>query len=52
MQKTESHEFEYIDEDPLTVREFEKALSGIMSRTDRRRLWRALEDAGLIVFKG
>ncbi len=46
-------EWEEIDESepPLTVREFEQALSGILTRSDRRRLWKALVAAGLIVFR-
>jgi hypothetical protein len=42
---------EYIDEDPMTPREIERALSGHMSRRERRDLIRALRDAKLIVFR-
>ena len=39
-----------IDEEPMTVREFDRALAPYLTRTERRRFWRALGDADLIVF--
>lgn len=38
-------------EPPLAVREFDIALAGHLSRTDRRRFWAALRAAQLIVFR-
>ncbi|MEO7688198.1 MAG: hypothetical protein ABIS51_02855 [Sphingomonas sp.] len=40
-----------IDELPMTVREFDLALAPYLTRTDRRRFWRGLGDAELIVFR-
>jgi hypothetical protein len=42
---------EFIDEDPMTPREIERALSGHLSRRERREAIKALKEAGLIVFR-
>lgn len=44
-------ELDEILEPPLTVREFDQALAGCLSRTQRREFWRALGRADLIVFR-
>lgn len=45
------HDEDIIDELPMTVREFDLALAPYLTRTDRRRFWRGLGDADLIVFR-
>lgn len=35
---------------PLGIREFEKALAGHMSRTERSKVFKAMKEAGLLVF--
>jgi len=42
---------DWIEEDPMPVRDFDLALAPWLTRKDRRRFWRALNDAGLIVFR-
>ncbi|MBX9859344.1 MAG: hypothetical protein K2Y20_07100 [Sphingomonas sp.] len=46
-----SDDMSEILEPPMTVREFDLALSGYLTRTQRREAWRALCNAGLIVFR-
>lgn len=42
---------DFIDEDPMEKAEFHEALYHYLPRSDRRRLWKALVDAELIVFR-
>jgi hypothetical protein len=41
-----------IEEFPMTPHEFDQALAPWLTRKDRRRFWRAVNDADLIVFHG
>ncbi len=43
---------DFITEDPLEHREIEAELRPFLSRSDRRRLIKALYQAGLVVFRG
>ncbi len=42
---------EWIDEYPLTVREFDRAMAPWLTVKDRRRFWRALNDAEMLIFR-
>jgi hypothetical protein len=48
-------DWELIDdaEPPVTPREFDEILAkhGLMTRSQRRLAWRAIHDAGLLIFK-
>lgn len=41
---------DFIEEDPMTYRELHDALIGHLTRSERRKVLRAFQDAGLIVF--
>ena len=51
MAEDSEEDIDWIEEEPMTHPEFDRAFVGILSRTDRRRFWRAIREAGLVVFR-